>query len=115
MSATTNSSRNMPLADRVSIVTGSGRGLGAATAIRLAQDGSHVVINDITQENAKNVASEIEKLGRKTWVSTHDVSDLKSANELVNEVKSRFGHVDILINNAGITRDSMLHKLTEDK
>jgi 3-oxoacyl-[acyl-carrier protein] reductase len=103
------------LNDRIAIVTGSGRGLGAATALQLAKNGAHVVINDINPENAKSVANEIEKLGRRTFVSSHDVSDYKSANAFVDEVKSKFGRVDILINNAGITRDSMLHKLSEEK
>src|SRR5438128_1034916 len=103
------------LMNRISIVTGSGRGLGAATALKLAQNGSHVIINDINSENAKSVASEIEKMGRKTWVSSHDVSDHNNANALVEEVKSKFGKVDILVNNAGITRDSLLHKLPEEK
>lgn len=110
-----NSTAFPSLMDRVSIVTGSGRGLGAATALKLAQNGSHVVINDINFENAKSVANQIEKIGRKTLVNSHDVSDLKSANIFVDEVKAKFGRIDILINNAGITRDSMLHKLTEEK
>jgi 3-oxoacyl-(acyl-carrier-protein) reductase len=103
------------LQDRVAIVTGSGRGLGAATALRLARDGAHVVINDIGADGARATAGEIEKLGRKSMVSTHDVSDHKAANDLVAEAKAKLGRVDILVNNAGITRDSMLHKLTEEK
>ncbi len=103
------------LLDRVAIVTGSGRGLGAATALLLAQHGAHVVVNDINLENAKQVAKDIQEIGRKTFVSNHDVSQYSAANELVNQVKAEFGKVDILINNAGITRDSMLHKLSEEK
>jgi 3-oxoacyl-(acyl-carrier-protein) reductase len=108
-----NSTNN--LKDKVAIVTGSGRGLGAATALKLAEKGCDLVINDISAENAKSVAAEVEKLGRKSLVSTHDVSDYKSAYALAEEVKSKFGKIDILVNNAGITRDAMLHKLTEEK
>src|SRR6185437_4648259 len=103
------------LQNKVAIVTGSGRGLGAATAMRLAREGAHVVVNDVGGDSAKQVAAEIEGLGRKTLVSTHDVSDYKSANALVEEAKAKLGRVDILVNNAGILRDAMLLKLTEEK
>jgi 3-oxoacyl-[acyl-carrier protein] reductase len=103
------------LTDKIAIVTGSGRGLGAATVLRMAQEGAHVVVNDISAEAARATAAEVEKLGRRALVSTHDVSDTAQANALVDEVKKTFGRVDILVNNAGITRDSMLHKLTEEK
>ena len=109
------SANQLPLQDRVSIITGSGRGLGAATALRLAQAGSQIVINDLDRENALKLGSKIENLGRKVWISCHDVSDYQSAHDLVSEAKQHFGRIDILVNNAGITRDSMLHKLTEEK
>lgn len=100
---------------RVAIITGSGRGLGAATAIRMAHEGADVVINDLSLESAKTIAAEVEKLGRRALVSGHDVSKTADANALVEETKGKFGKIDILVNNAGITRDSMLHKLTEEK
>jgi len=103
------------LHDKIAIVTGSGRGLGAATVLRMAREGAHVVVNDISAEAARETAAEVEKLGRRALVSTHDVSNTTEANALVDEVKKTFGRVDILVNNAGITRDSMLHKLTEEK
>src|SRR5437763_1464902 len=106
---------NPRFSGKTAIVTGSGRGLGAATALKLAQDGANLVINDINAENANQLAQQIEKLGRKTVVSTHEVSDYKSANALVDEAKAKLGRIDILVNNAGITRDAMLHKLTEEK
>lgn len=102
------------LTDKVAIITGSGRGLGAATALRMAGEGAHIVINDISSEAAKSTAAEIEKLGRRVLVSTHDISSTSAAAELVAETKKTFGRVDILVNNAGIIRDSMLHKMTEE-
>ena len=103
------------LSNRIAIVTGSGRGLGAATALRLASEGANVVVNDINRENAEAVAKQITELGRKALVSTHDVSNTAAAQALVAEAKSTFGRVDILVNNAGITRDSLLVKMTEEK
>jgi len=103
------------LQDKVAIITGAGRGLGAATALRMAREGAHIVVNDISAEAAKSTAAEIEKLGRRAMVSLHDVSNTAAAAELVAEAKKTFGRVDILVNNAGITRDSMLHKLSEEK
>lgn len=100
---------------KVAIVTGSGRGLGATTAIRLASLGADVVVNDLNSESAQAVAKAVTELGRRALVSTHDVSDHAAANALVDEVKTKLGRIDILVNNAGITRDSMLHKLTEEK
>lgn len=100
---------------KVAIVTGSGRGLGAATALRLARGGADVVINDLHAENAAQTAKAVIELGRRSLVSTHDVSDYAAANALVADAKAKLGRVDILVNNAGITRDSMLHKLTEEK
>lgn len=103
------------LLDKVAIITGSGRGLGAATALRMAEEGANVIVNDISEDSARETAAAIEGLGRKVLISLHDVSVTAQANALVDEAKSKFGRVDILVNNAGITRDSMLHKLTEEK
>jgi 3-oxoacyl-[acyl-carrier protein] reductase len=100
--------------NKVAIVTGSGRGLGASAALRLASEGANIVVNDLNFENAQSIAAEIEKLGRKTLISQHDVSDHKAAASLVAETHAKFGQVDILVNNAGITRDSMLAKLSEE-
>ncbi len=103
------------LLDRVAIVTGSGRGIGAATALKLARSGAHVAVNDLNEENARAIAAEIEKIGRKSFVSTADVSDHQAAANFVSQVREKLGRIDILVNNAGITRDAMLHKLSEEK
>src|SRR4051812_33199192 len=100
---------------KVAIVTGSGRGLGAAIALRFAELGADVVINDVNAESASETAEKAKALGRRALVSTHDVSSHASAHALADEVKAKLGRVDILVNNAGILRDAMLMKLTEDK
>lgn len=100
---------------KIALITGSGRGLGSATALRFATEGAHVIVNDLNEKNASDVAKEIEKKGCQSMVSTHDVSSYPKAKELIEAIKNKFGRLDFLINNAGITRDSMLHKMTEEK
>lgn len=101
--------------EKVAIVTGSGRGIGEAIALRLAKDGMNLVINDLDRENAKRVAQAVHALGRKALVDTNDVSNHSAAATLVAQAKSQLGRVDVLVNNAGIIRDSLLLKLSEEK
>ncbi len=100
---------------KVSIITGSGRGIGAETAKKLAQAGATVILNDINEEAVASIRMEIEKIGAPSMSSTHDISSHRQAADLAQEVKSRFGRIDILVNNAGITRDALLNNLTEEK
>ncbi len=97
------------------VVKGSGRGIGAETLLTFARGGANVVVNDLSEAEAAGVAKQAEALGVQAMVSTHDVSALSAAQELVAKAKEKFGRVDILVNNAGITRDGMLHKLTEQQ
>jgi len=73
-----------------------------------------LVINDIQEKFATATAEEIKNLGRKVMVSTHDVSKMESALSLFEDTKKHFGDMHILVNNAGILRDAMVHKLTEE-
>ncbi len=99
---------------KTAIVTGSGRGLGAATAKLLAERGTNVVINDVDEKAAQETAKTIGAATQvKTLASKHDISVFEQARALVAETKKTFGSVDILINNAGIIRDSLLLKMTE--
>lgn len=73
----------------------------------------NVVINDVSEDSAKAVADEARKLGADVLLSTHDVSEHAQAQALANEALAQLGGIDVLVNNAGILRDAMLHKMTE--
>lgn len=102
------------LDDRVAIVTGSGRGIGRATALRLAEEGAVVVINDIDAEPAQEAADEVKKNGGKAISVVVNTAEYDGAQQLVQAAVDEFGSLDILINNAGITRDKMFHNLGPD-
>ncbi|MBE5940029.1 MAG: 3-oxoacyl-[acyl-carrier-protein] reductase [Lachnospiraceae bacterium] len=102
------------LENQVAIVTGSSRGIGKEIALELARMGADVVVNDLSaSEAAKEVAKEIEAMGRKAMVIAADVSNSDDAKNLVNTTVKEMGRVDILVNNAGITRDGLLLRMSE--
>jgi NAD(P)-dependent dehydrogenase (short-subunit alcohol dehydrogenase family) len=92
-----------PLHNKVAIVTGGSRGIGAATAVLLAKAGANVVINYYSSEkDALNVLTEVESLGRKGKIVQADVRNPEDVKRLVDETVNEFGKVDILVNNANI-------------
>jgi 3-oxoacyl-[acyl-carrier protein] reductase len=102
----------MNLADRVAIVTGGGRGIGRAIALRLAEAGASIVLNDI--EPVETVVKEIKAMGRQALPALADVSSAVEVERLVEEAISAYGRIDILVNNAGIARDQLLLRMTEE-
>ena len=105
----------MGLQSRVAIVTGSGRGIGRAIALRLAADGADIVINDVgDMAHAEAVAAEVRALGRKSLVAAADVSNSEEVAGMVKKAVAELGKVDILVNNAGITRDQLIMRMTDD-
>jgi len=103
----------MDLNDKVAIVTGSGQGIGRAIALKLAEVGATVVVNDIS-EALEAVAEEIKTMNRQSLAVRADVSSSEDVTRLVETTVSTYGRIDILVNNAGITRDHLLLRMTDD-
>jgi len=103
------------LEDKVAIVTGASRGIGAAIAIDLAAHGAIVIVNHRdSAEGAAEVVRTIENEGGRAEAIQADVSFLAEAQRLVKETVDRFGRLDVLVNNAGTTRDMLLMMMSED-
>ena len=109
---------------RVAIVTGAGRGIGREHALMLAAHGAFVLVNDVGVERdgrgpdkslANSVAQEIRDFGGQAVANSSDVSDFGSAREMVKEAVDTWGHLDVLVNNAGILRDRMLVNMEESE
>jgi 3-oxoacyl-[acyl-carrier protein] reductase len=103
------------LRDKIALVTGAASGIGAATARRFAREGAAVAINDAKPEGLEAVAGEIRAAGAKALVLPGDVTKKADCERIVQEVSRTFGRLDILINNAGINRDAMAAKMTEEQ
>ena len=101
------------LANQIAVVTGAGRGIGRAIALKFAQEGADVVVISRTQENSEKVAAEIRALGRQAWAFAVNVADAAAVNAAAEKVLAGTGKVDILVNNAGVTRDGLLMRLSD--
>ena len=98
------------------IITGSARGIGAAIALRLAQDGYDIALNDISEKMFENndIVEKIRETGVACEYFIADVSDHGQCENLIKTVKEKFGTIDVLVNNAGITRDALMMRTTEE-
>jgi len=103
----------MTLADRVAIVTGAGTGIGKAAALALARAGAHVAVVDIDAGLAKATADAIAGLGRRSLAVETDVGDVAAIDAMVRRVVAAFERIDVLVNNAGVTRRAYIMDLTE--
>src|SRR5690554_3732058 len=103
------------LNNKVALVTGASRGIGKEVALTLASHGATVVINyNGSKEKADQVLEEITNSNGKAIVYQADVSDFDAAKQMIKDVKKQFGDIHILVNNAGITRDNLILRMSED-
>ena len=101
------------LANQIAVVTGAGRGIGRAIALKFAAEGADVVVVSRTAENSEKVAAEIRALGRKAWALAVDVADSAAVSAAADKILADCGKVDILVNNAGVTRDGLLMRMSD--
>jgi len=100
---------------KVALVTGASRGIGRAIAIGLAKKGFDVVINYRgSEDKAQEVKKEVESLGVRGYLARFDVSSFSEVKEKIKEIEENFGKVQVLVNNAGITRDTLLMRMKEE-
>lgn len=103
------------LSNKIAIVTGGASGIGKATAIRFSEEGASIAIWDVNEEKGAATVSEIESKGGKAIFYKVNTVNLQDVEASAAKVAADFGRIDILINNAGITRDATLLKMTEDQ
>ncbi|MDE6142529.1 MAG: 3-oxoacyl-[acyl-carrier-protein] reductase, partial [Muribaculaceae bacterium] len=102
------------LEGKTALVTGAARGIGKAIALRFAAEGANIAFTDLViDENGKKTAEEIEALGVKCKGYASNAADFAETEKVVNQVKEDFGSIDVLVNNAGITKDGLMMRMSE--
>ncbi len=102
------------LKGKTAIVTGSARGIGKAIALKLAENGANIVVNDIQGSSAEETLEEIRALGVGAIVTYGDVRSIDDVKAMTDAAIAEFGRIDVLVNNAGITRDNLMLRMSEE-
>ena len=105
----------MRLKDKVAVITGASAGIGRSTAIRFAAEGAVLSLWDVNEQRGNELVAELEGAGAQARFFKVDTSDMDQVNAATQATMEAFGRIDILINNAGITRDATLMKMTEEQ
>lgn len=105
----------MQLQDKVAVVTGSTKGIGKEIALEFARRGAKVVVSGRNAERAEAVCAEIKAAGGSAMAVVGDVSRMADAQQLIERALEQFGQIDVLVNNAGITRDNLLMRMKEEE
>jgi 3-oxoacyl-[acyl-carrier protein] reductase len=103
------------LEGKICIVTGAGRGIGRAIVEAFAAEGAHVVVNDVDKESAEAAKDAVNQNGGRALAEYSPIGTVDAAESLLQAALDEFGSVDVLVNNAGILRDRMLHKMSEEE
>ena len=98
----------------VAIITGAARGIGKAIALELAKSGADIAVVDVLTEEAGQVVKDIESLGRRSQAFNTDISNAEAVRKLIDDVIGSFGSLTVLVNNAGITRDGLLVRMSDE-
>ena len=104
------------LEGKTAIITGASRGIGKAIAIKFAEEGCNIAFTDLFYDDiAKATEAELQAMGVKAKAYSSDASKFEDSQNVVNKIVEDFGSVDVLVNNAGITKDTLLMRMTEDQ
>jgi 3-oxoacyl-[acyl-carrier protein] reductase len=101
------------LENKIAVITGAGRGIGRAIALKFAAEGADIACVSRTAENSEKVAAEVRALGRKAWAHAVDVADASGVSAAAEKILAECGRVDVLVNNAGVTRDGLLMRMSD--
>ena len=104
----------MQLEDKIALVTGAGRGMGRAISLQLAKEGAHVAVSDIDASTVEDTAIAIKQMGRESLVLPADMGDLNDINRMFTQAKDAFGRLDVVVNNAGVTKYLDIMDVEED-